>query len=245
LFNAFYRNPSEDKLLSSTEREYIARGGAQPEDRARAAKGAPLAYLLQQRRVWGLALGFASYNYSFYLLLTWLPSYLSTVHHVDLLHSALYTSVPWLIATVMDLVIGGWLVDALIQRGWNPVRVRQVVLIGGTALGLGVLGAANANGAVSALFWISVALGGLSAASPVGWSIPSLIAPKESVGTVGGILNFCNQLSGIAAPIVTGYVVQATHSFFWAFAAAGIFLLIGIAGYIFLLGSMEPVPEPA
>jgi MFS transporter, ACS family, D-galactonate transporter len=245
LFNAFYRNPSEDKLLSSTEREYIARGGAQPEDRARAAKGAPLAYLLQQRRVWGLALGFASYNYSFYLLLTWLPSYLSTVHHVDLLHSALYTSVPWLIATVMDLVIGGWLVDALIQRGWNPVRVRQVVLIGGTALGLGVLGAAHANGAVSALFWISVALGGLSAASPVGWSIPSLIAPKESVGTVGGILNFCNQLSGIAAPIVTGYVVQATHSFFWAFAAAGIFLLIGIAGYIFLLGSMEPVPEPA
>ncbi len=245
LFYAFYRNPSEDKLLSSAEREYIARGGAQLEDRARAAKGAPLAYLLRQQRVWGLALGFASYNYSFYLLLTWLPSYLSTVHHVDLLHSALYTSVPWLIATVMDLVVGGWLVDALVQRGWNPVRVRQVVLIGGTALGLGVLGAANANSAVGALFWISAALGGLSAASPVGWSIPSLIAPKESVGTVGGILNFCNQVSGIAAPIVTGYVVQATHSFFWAFAAAGIFLLIGIAGYIFLLGSMEPVPEPA
>jgi sugar phosphate permease len=245
LFYAYYRNPSEDKLLSSAEREYIARGGAQPEDRARAAKGAPLAYLLQQRRVWGLALGFASYNYSFYLLLTWLPSYLSTVQHVDLLHSALYSSVPWLIATLMDLIIGGWLVDALIQRGWNPVRVRQVVLIGGTALGLGVFGAANANGAGSALFWISVALGGLSAASPVGWSIPSLIAPKESVGTVGGILNFCNQVSGIAAPIVTGYVVQATHSFFWAFAAAGIFLLIGIAGYIFLLGPMEPVPEPA
>jgi ACS family D-galactonate transporter-like MFS transporter len=245
LFYTYYRNPSEDKLLSTAEHEYIARGGAQPEDPARAAKGAPLAYLLQQRRVWGLALGFASYNYSFYLLLTWLPSYLSTVHHVDLLHSALYTSVPWLIATVMDLVIGGWLVDALIQRGWNPVRVRQVVLIGGTALGLGVLGAANANGAVSALFWITVALGGLSAASPVGWSIPSLIAPKESVGTVGGILNFCNQVSGIAAPIVTGYVVQATRSFFWAFAAAGIFLVVGIAGYVFLLGSMQPVPEPA
>ena len=245
LFYAFYRNPSEDKFLTAAEREHIVRGRAQPEDRARAAKGAPLAYLLRQRRVWGLALGFASYNYTFYLMLTWLPSYLSTAHHVDLLHSALYTSVPWLIATVLDLFVGGWLVDSLIQKGWNAVRVRQVVLIGGTALGLGVLGTANANSAASALFWISVALGGLSAASPVGWSIPSLIAPKESVGTVGGILNFCNQLSGIAAPIVTGYVVQATHSFFWAFAAAGIFLLIGIAGYIFLLGSMDPVPEPA
>ena len=245
LFYAYYRNPSEDKLLSSAEREYIARGGAQPEDRARAVKGAPLAYLLQQRRVWGLALGFASYNYSFYLLLAWLPSYLSTTHHVDLLRSALYTSVPWIIATVLDLAVGGWLVDALIQRGRNPVRVRQAVLIGGTALGLGILGAANAHTAATALFWISVSIGGLSAASPVGWSIPSLIAPKESVGTVGGILNFCNQVSGIAAPIVTGYVVQATRSFFWAFAVAGIFLLIGIAGYIFLLGSMEPVPEPA
>jgi sugar phosphate permease len=245
LFYAHYRNPSEDKLLSSAEREYIARGGAQPEDRARAAKGAPLAYLLQQRRVWGLALGFASYNYSFYLLLAWLPSYLSTTHHVDLLHSALYTSVPWIIATVLDLAVGGWLVDALIQRGRNPVRVRQAVLIGGTALGLGILGAANAHSAATALFWISVSIGGLSAASPVGWSIPSLIAPKESVGTVGGILNFCNQVSGIAAPIVTGYVVQATRSFFWAFAVAGIFLLIGIGGYIFLLGSMEPVLEPA
>ena len=52
-------------------------------------------------------------------------------------------------------------------------------------------------------------------------------------------------LSDLAGAIVTGYVVQATHSFFWAFAAAGIFLLIGIAGYVFLLGSMEPVPEPA
>jgi MFS family permease len=245
LFYAFYRNPSDDQLLTATEREHIARGGAQPEDRARAEKGAPLVYLLRQKRVWGLALGFASYNYSFYLLLTWLPSYLATAHHIDLLHSALYTSIPWLIATAMDLVVGGWLVDALIQRGWNPVRVRQVVLIGGTALGLGVLGTAYANTTVIALFWISVALGGLSAASPVGWSIPSLIAPRESVGTVGGILNCCNQVAGIAAPIVTGYVVHITHSFFWAFATAGIFLLIGIAGYVFLLGSMEPVPEPA
>jgi ACS family D-galactonate transporter-like MFS transporter len=245
LFYAFYHNPSEDKFLTPTEREYIARGGAQPEDRARAAKGAPLVYLLRQRRVWGLALGFASYNYSFYLLLTWLPSYLSATHHVDLLHSALYTSIPWIVATLLDLAVGGWLVDFLIQRGKNPVRVRQVVLIGGTALGLGILGAANAHSATTALFWISVSIGGLSAASPVGWSIPSLIAPKESVGTLGGILNFGNQLAGIAAPIVTGYVVQATHSFFWAFAVAGVFLLVGIAGYVFLLGSMEPVPEPA
>ncbi|MHB8501624.1 MAG: MFS transporter [Candidatus Acidiferrales bacterium] len=245
LFYAYYRNPSEDKGLSDAERQFIAKGGAQPEDRATAAKGAPLWYLLRQKRVCGLALGFAGYNYTFYLLLTWLPSYFLAVHHVDLFHSVVYTSVPWLFATVTDLVIGGWLVDALIQRGWNAVRVRQVVLIGGTALGLGILGAARTESSAAALFWISLSIGGLSAASPVGWSIPSLIAPKESVGTVGGILNFSNQLAGIAAPIVTGYVVQATHSFAWAFVAATVILLVSIAAYIYLLGRMEPVPEPA
>ncbi len=245
LFYAFYRNPNEDKLLTEAERAFIAKGGAQPEDRARAAKGAPLAYLLRKPKVWGLCLGFASYNYTFYFLLTWLPSYLKTALHVDLLHSALYTSVPWTFATIMDLAVGGWLVDALIQRGWNAVRVRQAVLISGTAFGLGILGTAHAHTALSALFWISVSIGGLSAASPVGWSIPSLIAPRESVGTLGGILNLCNQLAGIAAPVATGYVVQATHSFSGAFIAATAFLLVGIAGYVFLLGRIEAIPDPA
>src|SRR5713226_5584094 len=230
--------------MTVAERDFIVRGGAQPEDRARAAKGAPLLYLLRRRKVWGLALGFAGYNYTFYLLLTWLPSYLSTALHVDLLHSVLYTSVPWLFATFTDLIVGGWLVDALIQRGWNAVRVRQTVLIGGTSLGLGIFGAARAHSPITALFWISMSIGGLSAAAPVGWSIPSLIAPRESVGTIGGIVNFCNQLSAIGAPIITGYISQATHSFSLAFAAATVFLLIGIAGYVFLLGRMEPIPEP-
>ena len=244
LFYAFYRNPSEDPGLTSAEREFIRQGGAQPEDRDHAAKGAPLCYLLGQRKVIGLALGFASYNYTFYLLLTWLPSYLSTVLHIDLFHSVLYTAVPWVVATLTDLLIGGWLVDLLVHHGWNPIRVRQVVLIGGTALGLGLLGAAYSHTPATALFWISVSIGGLSAASPVGWSIPSLIAPRESVGTLGGIMNFANQISAIVAPIATGYIAQATHSFFWAFMAAGIFLLIGIGGYIFLLGPIIAIPEP-
>ena len=182
LFYVFYRNPSEDQSLSAAEREFILRGGAQPEDQVRAAKGAPLEYLLRQRKVWGLSLGFAAYNYSFYLLLFWLPSYLVAAHQLDLLHSVMYTSVPWLFATATDLAVGGWLVDALVQRGWNSIRVRQVVLIVGTSFGLGILGAAHAQSTFSALFWISMAIGGLSAASPVGWSIPSLIAPRESVG---------------------------------------------------------------
>ena len=244
LFYWVYRNPSEDGGLSADELQHIREGGAQPEDRTGAVHGASLGYLLRQPKIYGLALGWGAYNYSFFLLLTWLPSYLSLTLHIDLLHSVFYTSVPWLFAAVTDLVVGGWLVDTLIQHGWNANRVRQTVMIGGTTLGLGILGAATAHSPRVALFWISMALGGLAAAAPVAWTVPSLIAPRETVGTVGGIVNFSGQISAICAPIVTGYIAQGTRSFTAAFATATVILLLGIAGYAFLLGRIEPIPEP-
>jgi len=239
-----YRNPSEDKSLTEVERKFIVLGGAQPEGPGKPG-GTSLLYLLRQRKVMGLVLGFSSYNYTFYLLLTWVPSYLSNALHVDLLHSVFYASVPWLVGTITGFFLGGWLVNFLIHKGWNASRVRQTVLIGGTSFGLGIFGAAGAHTPGNAVFWMSVSLGGLSAASPVGWSIPSLIAPEGSVGRLGGILNFSGQLSAIIAPVATGYIATATHSFAWAFAVAAAFLLLGIAGYVFLLGRIEPIPGPA
>ena len=241
VFWRIYRDPAEDPQLSEAERAYIAGTGlivteTNPHD------SASLGYLLRQRKVLGMALGFGAYNYVFYLLLTWLPKYLSSALGIDLLHSFLYTGVPWLFATVTDLVIGGWLVDELVRRGFDGNRVRKIVLIGGTACGLGIIGAANAHTATRALAWISLSLGGLAAAAPVGWSILSLIAPRSSVGTVGGIINFSNQLSGIAAPIITGYLFARYHSFELAFAVSAVYLFAGIAGYIFMVGRIEPVP---
>jgi MFS transporter, ACS family, D-galactonate transporter len=200
---------------------------------------------LRQRKVYGLALGWGAYNYTFFLLLNWLPSYLSLSLHIALLQSALYTSVPWLLATIADLLVGGWLVDMLIQRGRNASFVRQTVMVGGMVLGLAILGATRAHSPASALAWISLALSGLSAAAPVAWTVPSLISPKESVGTVGGIVNCCGQIAAISAPIVTGYIVSATHSFSAAFATSTAILFVGIAGYLFLLGRIEPNPELA
>lgn len=242
LFWRVYRDPKDDPQLGHAEWKYINEGTV-PQIREKIeTQQASLSYLLKQRKVLGLAVGFGSYNYVFYLLLTWLPSYLSSALHIDLLHSFLYTGVPWLFATIADLVVGGWLVDWMIQRGWDGNRVRKVLLVGGTSCGLGILGAADAHSPTRALIWISLSIGGLAAAAPVGWSIVSLIAPRGSVGTVGGIINFSNQISGIAAPIVTGYLISAQHSFGWAFLLAAVYLLIGIAGYILLLGRIEPVP---
>ena len=244
LFWRMYRDPSEDESLSATERAAIVSGAQETEWKQESAgQERSLGFLLGQRKVIGLAIGFGSYNYVFYLLLTWLPSYLSLALHIELYRSFLYTSLPWLVATICDLVVGGWLVDALIRRGFDASRVRQTVLICGTAFGLGILGAAKAHDAMQALVWISISIGGLSAAAPVGWSAPSLIASRGNVGRVGGILNFSNQLSGIAAPILTGYLFSIFHSFAWAFGAAAIYLTIGIAAYIVLLGRIEPEKE--
>jgi ACS family D-galactonate transporter-like MFS transporter len=243
LFWRAYRDPDQDLQLSQDERRYISEHVAPERPGTPQPRPASLGYLLGQRKVVGLAIGFGSYNYVFYLLLTWLPSYFAAALHIDLLHSFLYTGVPWLFATCTDLS-SGFLADFLIHHGYDASRVRKTIIVGGTAFGLGILGAAHAHTAGSALFWISMSIGGLSAASPVGWSIPSMIAPRGSVGTVGGIVNFSNQLSGIAAPIITGYVVTLTQSYAWAFGIAAIYLLIGIASYIFLLGRIEPVPSP-
>ena len=251
LFYSVYRNPSEDRGLSSRERDFISQGGAQPEagsihDMMNAAitrQGSSLRYLLRQRKTYGLALGWGAYNYTFFLLLTWLPSYLSVSLHVDLLHSVFYTTVPWAFATCTDILIGGWLVDSLIQRGYDSSRVRQTVMAIGMTFGLGILGAATAHTPTAALLWISLALGGLAAASPVAWTVPSLISPRESVGKLAGAVNFSGQIAAISAPIVTGYIVSTTQSFAAAFVTATIILLLGIWGYVFLLGRIEPIPE--
>jgi MFS transporter, ACS family, D-galactonate transporter len=234
-----YRDPDEDADLAEVERRYIASGdpGVDPAD----GPASTLRQLLGERKVLGLALGFGSYNYIFYLLLTWLPTYFAFTLHVDLMHSFLYSSVPWLVATVCELAIGGALVDLLIRRGVDADRVRRIVLIGGACCGLGILGAARAQNAVQALIWITVSISGLSAHSAVGWSVPSLIAGRRDVGKVAGIVNFSNQLSGICAPIVTGYILTALHSYAWVFGVSAIYLAIGICGYVFLLGRIEPI----
>jgi ACS family D-galactonate transporter-like MFS transporter len=242
-FYFLYRNPSDDKKLSASEREYLQSNDALSDKKSKNS-GSALLYLLKKRKVLGLAVGFAAYNYCFYLLLTWLPSYFTGALHLDLQSSVMYTSIPWLFATAMDLVVGGWLVDALIRRGFNDSRVRQTILIGGMVMGLGLLGTIFTKTPMMAVWWISLSIGGLAASAPVAWSAPSLLAPHDSVAKVGGIINFANQIAAIAAPIVTGYLIGSRNNYSRAFIAAAIAILVGIAGYAFLLGKIERIPEP-
>ena len=240
----FYRDPSRDPKLTAEERDYIQKGGATPEGEAEASPIGMLGYLLRNRKVWGLTIGFAAYGYTFYLFLTWLPGYLVSEMHMSIIKSAGYAAIPWAFATVSDLVVGGWLIDHLLAKGYDDTRTRKTVLVGGMVMGLAVFGAVWTTSPVWAVVWISIALSGLAAAAPVGWSIPSLIAPRGGTGSIGGVMNFANNLMGAIAPVVTGFVVGATHSFSMAFLVAGIVLLVGIFFFVVVLGRIEPIPEP-
>ena len=164
---------------------------------------------------------------------------------MSILKSAGFAAVPWACATVADLVVGGWLIDHLIGRGFAETPVRKTVLVTGMLLGLAVFGATLTSSPTWAIVWISIALSGLAAAAPVGWSIPSLIAPRGATGTISGIMNFLNNLMGAVAPITTGYIVGATHSFTGAFVTAGVVLIVGILSYVFVLGKLTPIPDPS
>jgi MFS family permease len=111
-------------------------------------------------------------------------------------------------------------------------------------LGIAVIGAAFTTNPNIAIIFISIALGGLAFSAPIGWSIPSLIAPKGTVGSVGSIMNFFNNVAGIIAPIVAGFIFQVTGSFAINFIIAAIILVLGILSYLFLLGRIEQIQSP-
>lgn len=212
-----------------------------PETLVASATPVSLLPLLQQPKVWGAALGVGAYNYCFYLLLTWLPVYLQRGLKMTAHKAVLWTAVPWLFAAASGFGIGGALVDKLLRMGKSPDLVRRAVLVGGTAFGLFVLAPVYLHQPRIVLICLTLSLSGLAAASPVVWTLPSLLAPAGGTGRVGSILNFSGQIAGISAPIITGFISSRTNSFTGAFFVAGVILLLGIASYLFLLGRIERI----
>ncbi|GMG72483.1 MFS transporter [Priestia megaterium] len=237
----WYREPHEDERLTKEEYDYIVQGGSQSSEEVKGSAMENIRYLLTKRKVWAVFIGFAAYGYSWFLFLTWLPGYLATEMNMSILKSGWYSAIPWIVGTITEIVIGGWLVDRLINKGYNRTRVSKVFLVIGMVFGLSIIGAAFTHSANVAVFWISTALGGLVVTSAVAYSIPTFIAPKGTVGTLTGLLTFGNNSMAIVAPITTGFIVQATGSFMYAFLLAAAFLVIGILSYTFLLTDLDPI----
>lgn len=229
LFGWVYRDPeSGEAVQSETAEEVESRKVRLPE-------------LLLQPKIWGAAIGAGACNYCFYLLLTWLPFYLQRGLKMTQRNAVLWSAVPWLFASAAGFGVGGALVDILLRRGKDANLVRRAVLAGGTAVGLLVFAPVYLHGARIILVCLTLALSGISAASPVAWTLPSLLGPPGAMGRIGSIVNLSGQIAAITAPVITGYLTTQTHSFGASFRVAGLVILIGVASYLFLLGRIERI----
>lgn len=176
-----------------------------------------------------------------WMLLTWLPGYLQMAYDQSVLDSALYTAIPALAMFVSELTIGGLLIDWLIKKGRSEDKVRKGVLILGVVVSFLTVGAALSHSANAAIVWIAAGSAGIALVYVVSNSLPAIIAPQGDTGAVAAIMNCVNLLAGVAAPIVTGVVVEVTGDFRMAFIIAGIILVGGLLSYLLLMGKIEPI----
>ncbi|MFL4476163.1 MFS transporter [Paeniglutamicibacter sp. MACA_103] len=248
IFFIGYRDPKAAHRagrLTKPELDHISNGGAQDEDAPRPNPLANLGYIVRQRKVWGMSVGLGCAGYTQWMLLTWLPGYLQSSLNMDIMASGIFTALPWLVAVAVEFIFPGWMLDHLIRIGKSGTVVRKTFIIGGMVLAMTVVGAAFTTDVMWALIWITLGTCGITMAFCVTNSLPALIAPEGGVGAVGSIMNSVNNIIGVSAPIVTGFLVQATGNFNLAFIVAGVILLIGVFFYTVVLGPIEQIPSAA
>ena len=198
--------------------------------------------ILSKRPVWATSLGMFAYGYTNYFLLTWLPGYLVKERGFSLEEMATLGSIPfWTMAAAA--LLAGWSSDRLIRAGRNPSRVRKAYAATGLLLcGAAMFPAPLVNSATHSLALITFACAAISLFSANVWAITQTLAGPPAAGRWTGFQNCIGNLGGVAAPLITGWIVSETGSFTFAFWTAAAILLIGVAAYALLLKNIEPVP---
>ena len=145
-------------------------------------------------------------------LLTWGPSYLAQARGFDLKQMGGATFIMFF-GGMFGSLASGFLVDKLQDRGM-PRAVVYKSALGVTGLGvmLAFLALPQVADRMAAVALLSITLFLLYFGS-LYWSLPAILAPKDKVGVVGGVMNFAGSCSGIAVPIITGLLLQATGAY--------------------------------
>jgi MFS family permease len=188
--------------------------------------------------VLGIFIGFFAYDYAWFVFLNWLPSYLALERGFSPGELALYSSLPYVAMSVI-VFVSGIFSDWLIRRGLRETVVRKTLIIVGLVIGLLIIPAGLVDDNLMAVRLLTISLCGLGICSPNTWTLTQAVCSKRVVGTVSGIQNFGGNIGGVIAPVLTGYIAHATHSFTLALSVTGGAMLIGILAYAFLI--MEPV----
>jgi len=196
--------------------------------------------ILGKRECWGASLGHFAHNYALYFLITWLPLYLVksrgfSMREMSELGALLY------ILYAVSTQASGLISDRWMALGGSSTRVRKTIITVGH-LGVAVCMAVCALGGPTASVVGLVASGlffGMNTATifPIG----QILGGPHAAGKWMGVQNCLGNLAGILAPIVTGYVVDATGKFGLAFALAAAISLVGILGWTVIIRQVETV----
>jgi MFS family permease len=197
--------------------------------------------VLKNPALWGTGLGLFSTNYTFYFMLTWLPSYLVRERGFSMLEMSQIAGASYVV-NALSALAGGWAIDRYIARGGSSSVAYKTVMaagqIGSVACML-CMAVGSKPLALSAMFLFQV-LGGAS--SPCVFAMSQILAGPRAAGRWVGIQNTCGSLAGVVAPALTGFIVDRTHAFTNAFLVAAAVSLLGLVGWVWMLPTLAELP---
>jgi ACS family sodium-dependent inorganic phosphate cotransporter len=181
----------------------------------------PLRRLLLRAPVAGIVAGHVAFAWSWYVLLSWLPSYFREAHGLSIVHSGLFSAAPWLSMFTVGNVAGS-VADWMIQRGVRVTTTRKLMQCAGLVLSAGfLLALLEARSPGVALALMCGATGAL-ACTYAGYMSGYLdVAPRHGA-LLFGFGNTFATIPGIVGVAVTGWLVDVTGTYSAAFVLTAI-----------------------
>jgi len=145
--------------------------------------------------------------------------------HLPLQTAGAFALIPYLTFAVGEPV-GGFLADRLVKRGWSELKARRWLITVAYLTSILLIPAGLVGDTFRSVWFLGGAsLVGLSTANM--YALIQKVSAEGEVGFATGVFNLAGNISGVAAPIVTGVIVDRTGSFFPAFVVA-VAVLIGV-----------------
>jgi len=169
------------------------------------------AEVLRTTAAWITFAGLFGFNYAYYFLLTWLPSYLVTERKFSMTAMAVYGSLPFCVSAGVSLLSGVW-TDRRVRRGAGP-DVRRRIATAGLLLSAVMLSLSAAAPAWIAMPLLMLAFRGVGLFSANVWAITQTLAGPGRAGSWTGLQNAFGNMGGVVAPILTGWLVGRNGRF--------------------------------
>lgn len=190
----------------------------------------PWKILLTSRNMWLLSLMYFCYVYTFWIYLTWTPTYLVEERGFGLVASGVGAGLP-LFAGAVTNSVGGWVSDKLVSSRGLAFG-RRVPAIAGFVAGVAfILPGVMVEDPYVAVACLTLAAAGLEFTTGVSWAT-AIDVGHEHAGTVSAVMNMCGNLGGALSPFLFGVLVDVTGRWELPFFIAS--ALIGVAALLWL-----------